>query len=213
MKSIKFLVIIAGIILGFTNTTYAQIATSSTRVFYTIMGCSERDLQYCVKFENDKLWLKSVKYESVRNNLAKTSSYYDNQRWTDSGNFCRDAYHQDAKARVFIYVAALSTPSRKVYKRHVKYSSYFEQPALGGTPFGVVKVQSHPTPIAVPWSPVTYFFNYYQYVAFSPDKSSFIYWEEKSNNIDGNIANKREYSIVSKEMLLPKSVNYDFLNE
>lgn len=213
MKSIKFLVIIAGIILGFTNTTYAQIAASSTRVFYTNMGSSEGCLEYCVKFEDGKLWLKSVRYDRVRNNLAKTSSYYDNQRWTDSGNFCTESYEQDVQARVFIYVAALSTPSRKVYKRHVKYSSYFEEACSQGTPFGVVDVQVHPTPFARLFPPVTYFFNYYQYVAFSPDKSSFIYWEEKSNNIDGNIANTREYSIVSKEMLLPKSVNYDFLNE
>lgn len=53
----------------------------------------------------------------------------------------------------------------------------------------------------------------YRYVAFSKDKSSFIMWFEEDDNLDGVIREKREYKRVPKEELLPKAVNYDFLNE
>lgn len=52
----------------------------------------------------------------------------------------------------------------------------------------------------------------YRYIAFSKDKSSFIMWFEEDNNLDGKILEKREYKLVPKEDLLPKAVNYDFLN-
>ena len=47
----------------------------------------------------------------------------------------------------------------------------------------------------------------------SKDKSSFIMWFEEDDNLDGKILEKREYKRVPKEELLPKAVNYDFLNE
>ena len=53
----------------------------------------------------------------------------------------------------------------------------------------------------------------YRYIAFSKDKSSFIMWFEADENLDGAILEKREYKRVPKEELLPKAVNYDFLNE
>lgn len=53
----------------------------------------------------------------------------------------------------------------------------------------------------------------YRYVAFSKDKSSFIMWFEADDNLDGQIFEKREYYRVPKEDLLPKAVNYDFLNK
>lgn len=53
----------------------------------------------------------------------------------------------------------------------------------------------------------------YRYVAFSKDKSSFIMWFEQDNNLDGIIHEKTYYYRISKEDLLPKAVNYDFLNE
>ncbi len=52
----------------------------------------------------------------------------------------------------------------------------------------------------------------YRYIAFSKDKSSFIMWFEEDDNLDGVILEKREYKRVPKEELLPKAVNYDFLN-
>lgn len=53
----------------------------------------------------------------------------------------------------------------------------------------------------------------YRYIAISKDKSSFIMWFEEDDNLDGKILEKREYKRVPKEDLLPKAVNYDFLNE
>lgn len=53
----------------------------------------------------------------------------------------------------------------------------------------------------------------FRYVAFSKDKTSFIMWFEQDNNLDGVIREKKEYYKVPKEELLPKAVNYDFLNE
>lgn len=53
----------------------------------------------------------------------------------------------------------------------------------------------------------------FRYVAFSKDKSSFIMWFEEDDNLDGVILEKTEYKRVPKEELLPKAVNYDFLNE
>lgn len=53
----------------------------------------------------------------------------------------------------------------------------------------------------------------YRYIAISKDKSSFIMWFEEDDNLDGVILEKREYKRVPKEELLPKAVNYDFLNE
>ena len=53
----------------------------------------------------------------------------------------------------------------------------------------------------------------YRYVAFSKDKSSFIMWFEADENLDGQIFEKRNYYRIPKEELLPKAVNYDFLNE
>lgn len=52
----------------------------------------------------------------------------------------------------------------------------------------------------------------YRYIAFTKDKSSFIMWFEKDDNLDGVIYEKRYYYRKPKEKLLPKAVNYDFLN-
>lgn len=53
----------------------------------------------------------------------------------------------------------------------------------------------------------------YRYIAFSKDKSSIIMWFEEDKNLDGRILEKTNYYRVPKEDLLPKAVNYDFLNE
>lgn len=52
----------------------------------------------------------------------------------------------------------------------------------------------------------------WKYFAFSTDKSSLIVWEEIPTNYDGTIQ-KKYYVRVSKEDLLPKAINYDFLND
>jgi len=53
----------------------------------------------------------------------------------------------------------------------------------------------------------------YRHIAISKDKSSFIMWFEEEENLDGKIYEKREYKRIPKEELLPKAVNYDFLNK
>lgn len=53
----------------------------------------------------------------------------------------------------------------------------------------------------------------YRYIAISKDKSSIIMWFEEEENLDGQIFEKRTYYRVPKEDLLPKAVDYDFLNE
>lgn len=55
--------------------------------------------------------------------------------------------------------------------------------------------------------------NNIHYVAFSKDKSSFIYWREAKNDMDKTPRDKTTYTRVPKEDLLPKAANYDFLNE
>lgn len=53
----------------------------------------------------------------------------------------------------------------------------------------------------------------YRYVAFSkPDPRNIIMWFEDDNNYDGDILARRLYFTEEKEDLLPKEVNYDFLN-
>lgn len=46
------------------------------------------------------------------------------------------------------------------------------------------------------------------YLAFTKDLSSFIRWEEHK---DGSIIGKEYYTRISKEDILPKSANHDFL--
>ena len=50
------------------------------------------------------------------------------------------------------------------------------------------------------------------YIAISKNNKAIIRWYEEANNYDGNIV-KTEYYNVPKSEFLPKSVNYDFLNE
>ena len=96
----------------------------------------------------------------------------------------------------FDYDSSKSTSSRLVYERKHYIDEY---PMYGGvTMYGMA-------PKRVLHS--------YMYMAFTPDKSSYIYWEERPNNYDGKILNKRHYTRVPKEYLLPKAVNYDFLYE
>lgn len=124
-----------------------------------------------------------AKYK-IQENLSKSHNYYENYKFTDG----YDSY-------VYDYSPQKSTSSRVVYmhKRYINvYPTYMGTPLYGMTP--------------------TQELTGYDYVAFSPDKSSYITWFEKVDNYNGNIS-KTYYSRVPKEDLLPKSVNYDFLNE
>jgi len=184
------------------ESAYGQISSSYERAFYTDTGASAKSLRYCVKFESNRVWVKAVRYDDVRKNLASSASYYDNEKWEDNG-------HHNTKAKVYTYCATLSTTQRKVYKRHAEYSVYHNMGMYNGGGFGVVNVVFHNIMGVAPY---TIYYEYDEYIAFSPDKASMIKWEEKMNNLDGEVS-LREYSIVPKEELLPKAVNYKFLNE
>lgn len=183
--NINMMVMIACMTLGFSWTAKGQIYYSEA-CFYTSSGSSE--IKWIVRFEGAKgrAWLKSDGTTSnIRKKLAQSEDYYEDQVWTDVQN-----------AWLYEYDASKSTSSREVYRRKKTHSEY---PTYGGVPmYGM-------TPTTV--------FDGYDYVAFSKDKSSFIKWFEKKDNYDGSTGSKQYFSRVPKEELLPKSVNYDFLND
>lgn len=186
-------------------TVQGQISSSSERVFYTRLGSKASEIKYCVLFETGKVWLKSVSYTDVRKNLAQSSSYYNHITWRDRGTLMQNGSQEDA--RVFTYCSQLSKPNRIVYKRHVECTYFEPYPMMSlSSPYGVVKVKYHGNMMG---APVTYYICYDEYVAFTPDKSSFTYWREKSNNHDGTLDYKESFSIVPKSQLLPIPVNYD----
>lgn len=196
------------------NTTKAQIQPSYENYFYTENEAA--NLSYCILFDYETVWMKQVSYNDVRNNLAKSSTYYVNgDLWEDKGwepNYVWGVGWTEAYDRAFKYCPDLSTNTRIVYKRHVQYSwtHPLEGAAYARSGFGCVSTQRLGF---MGIGPVRFNYNYDMFVAFSPDKSSFIFWKEKANNIDGLIYDKQTYSLVPTDELLPKSVNYDFLNE
>ncbi|MCQ2306893.1 MAG: hypothetical protein MJ000_04920 [Bacteroidales bacterium] len=169
--------------MGLASVAKAQIYCSEA-CFYAKAGSSE--IQYVVRFDymNDKAWIKEVPHsQKVRKDLAKSESFYDDDMLCNWNVF----YEYDAQK---------STSSRVVYRKKRTREEY---PTWGGVPmFGM--------------TPTTVFVGY-DYIAFSTDMSSFIKWFEKKDNYDGSTGTKRYYSRVPKEDLLPKAVNYDFLND
>lgn len=91
------------------------------------------------------------------------------------------------------YQPSMSTSSRDVYGERSSTQSVYTGPWYPGCPL----YESTPD-------------NYYLYYGFAKDKSSYVFWKE---DLDGNILNKIYYIEVSKEDLLPKKVNRDFLYE
>lgn len=140
-------------------------------------------VSYVVKFESSKVWLKYVDHSTVRKNLSTSENFYENEVWSVE-NRC-DEYEYDYQK---------STSSKVVYKS--KEKDYWGDIVGGG--FGYFGRFSH---------------SGYAYVAFSKDKSSFIRWREEENDYDGKIQDRRDYTRVPKEDLLPKAANYDFLND
>lgn len=159
---------------------------SSEDCFYASSGSSS--VSYVVKFEyaKDRAWLKYVSHSTVRSNLAKSKDFYENEVWTDGQN----------SVTMWQYDSQKSTSSREVYQRkktHQEYQYWGGMPCYGLPTYTV--------------------FDGYEYIAFAKDKSSFIQWFEKKDNYDGSTGSKQYYSRVPKEDLLPKSVNYDFLDD
>jgi hypothetical protein len=170
--------------IGFVTVAKAQIY-SSENCFYSKEGSSS--VQYVVKFEGNRVWLKSVSHSTVRSNLAKSNNFYESEVWTDGKN----------SVKMYEYDSYRSTSVREVYKRTEKYTSYYNMWNMW---------VPNPVPGGTSKTTVTYY-----YVAFSKDKSSFISWLERENNYDGKTENMNNYTRVPKEDLLPKAVNDDFL--
>lgn len=196
----KWLVVLC-ITIGFVNVAKAQIY-SSEDCFYSSAGSSS--VSYVVKFEGNRVWLKSVSHSTVRSNLAKSKDFYENQVWTDG----KDG------VQMYEYDYYKSTSSREVYKRVDKkaifsYDCWWQNGGDRGVgncraSFGSFPSQGCGKHGYTELGTV--------YVAFSKDKSSIIKWYEKKDNYDGNIKTT-DYTRVPKADLLPKAVNYDFLND
>ena len=209
----KWLVVLC-MTMGLVSVAKAQIGYSNEDYFYTKIGETASSLRYAVKFRSDAVWLKEVGYSKVRENLAKSSTYYENEEWTDKGTESYYIWGQGTYGeceRKFTYCPSLSTSTRIVYKRHVEYS--YHHPT-----FGSANAQGGYGCIKEVWDNYygggkTISYKYDMYVAFSPDKSSFIFWKEKSNNLDGKIDGKETFTSVPKSELLPKAANHEFLND
>lgn len=189
MKEKILFAIFALICFPYVSQVSAQIYCSEN-CFYSEAGKSE--CKYVVKFEgsNKRVWLKTVSHSDVRSNLNKSKDYYENEVWTDGQN----------SAYMFEYDSSKSNYKNEVYKR--KKTSSRERLNQWGTAYD-------------PFTGMHLGYETYQtgweYVAISNDKSYMIKWYENLNNYDGEIKGKTEYSRILKDDLLPKSVNYDFL--
>lgn len=187
MKTIKYLVVLVCMTLGLANIAKAQIY-SSEDCFYAKEGYS--DVKYVVKFQGNRAWLKSVSHSTVRSNLAKSKNFYENEKWTDGQN----------SVHMYEYDSGRSTSAREVYKYTHSYTRYWN-PWTGWE-------YSYRPGVGYTRSEIVFEHNY---VAFSKDKSTFIKWWEPGDNYNGEIRGRDDYSRVSKENLLPKAVNDDFL--
>lgn len=176
------------IALGISQFAKAQIY-SSEECYYAKSGNSS--VSYVVRFEysTDRVWIKSVNHSSVRNNLAKNEDFYIDATWTD---------HKDG-VLMYQYDSQKSTSSREVYNREIREAIYAQCPNCIWTYQQGCGAHGYRT-------------TGYEYVAFSTDKSSYILWKEKNGNYNGNVS-KTYYSRVPKEELMPKAINYDFLND
>ena len=183
-RILKRIAVIFYVIIVAEGSSFAQIY-GSEECYYAEAGRSYPD--YVVRFEGSRgVWLKYQNVSTIKSNLAKSSSYYTDETWTDGRN----------DATLWTYDSSKSTSSREVYSRK-KYSQQLNMFGMPYDQYGNLLPSRH---------------SGYEFVAFSKDKSSFIRWSEPLNNYDGKVENKRTYTRVPKIDLLPKSVNYDFLD-
>lgn len=191
MKKNVFLttVLFAFLSLGIPKIINAQIYCNEV-CFYEDL--SRKQHGYVVKFDNSnrKIGLNDEYLDNIRRNLAGNENYYENQRWDAT-------YYGICEYAIYEYCSEKSTSTREVYKRAI-----YEQQKNG---WGIPRDNyGNPTP---------YYLSEYEYVALSKDLSSFIKWKEKAKNVDGNVEQKHYCNRIPKKDLLPKAVNYDFLND
>lgn len=180
------------IIVSFWGTVIGQIYCSE-ECYYSMAGSSS--VSYVVRFRYSKntVWLKNVSHSTVRKNLAKNKDFYYEETWTDG----EDGVHR------YDYVPSISTSNREVYKRTEKWPIRNTACPNCANPYiGVWGCQNH-----------GYKDYKYHYVAFSKDKTSFIEWWVSADDIDGNIWEKKYYTLLPKDELIPKEIKYDFLDD
>lgn len=189
MKYTKIFVVFVCMTIGLSGLVKGQIY-SSKDCFYAKAGSST--VSYIVKFEysKDRVWLKTASSSNVRKNLAISEDFYEKEIWTDTGK-------GGSSAKVYKYYPSLSTTSKEVYRRESVVA--IQQWDCGWCRFEACGRHGYRTAG-------------YEYVAFSTDLSSFIKWYESSNNYSGKVT-KQYYTRIPKEELLPKAVNYDFLDD
>lgn len=177
-------------------------------------------INYIVRFDDaqDKVWVKCTNnYDTIRSNLAISKDFYENQAvalnhykykfaWTTNEAYqfdpvkstsARDVYFK----RDFLYEihhTGDNTYSILIYSDDISFNGKVYVKSIEEYKKDYYKINT---------------MQGYRYVAISKDKSSFIMWFEQDNNLDGVILKKQKYKRVPKEELLPKAVNYDFLNE
>ena len=170
-----------------------------------------------VRFDNgqNKVWMKQTRFDTIMSNMAVSKDFYERTAWTTN-----EEYEYDPMK---------STSARDVYfKRYELYEikEYVGKALIGyvypGDFYQITAKDSrgHKFYKVIDFYKENSDFRYviktmqgYRYIAISKDKSSFIMWFEEDENLYGQIFEKRNYYRVPKEELLPKKVNYDFLNK
>ena len=177
--------------------------------FYTYRGN-----YFVVRFDSNqsKVRIKSTYYDTIRSNLSISRDFYESQATL---SISRDSYEKywtalwgQEKVTVSLsdsgrLIVSKSTHSQTDYMNAWTTDEEYEYDPMKSTSARDVFFKRD----------ILNAMQGYRYIAFSKDKSSFIMWFEEGDNLDGVIIEKREYKRVLKEELLPKAVNYDFLNE
>lgn len=181
------MVMLACMTFGLAIQAKAQICSEEV-LFYAKTGTS--DVCYAVKFNcyRDNLVIQRVFQDGVKKHLEESKNYYEDN-W-------KQGYYE---FRQFEYDPIMSTSTKEVYKWEGKV---FTDKIIGydNGPWGMGQ-------------PIYESFEGYRYIAISKDKYSLIRWSEKKNNGNGAIIERKDYTRIPKEDLLPKAANYDFLND
>lgn len=184
--------------------------------FYSQYG--PKSVEYVVRFESnqEKIWLKHIKYDTVRYILSISQNYYESRHIVAQSRSLAIKEALEYAQWIKEY-SPLKYPreKRKFYRENPQALSrdYYKDAWDADEEYAYDPMKSTAARDVYFKRDNLNKMQGYRYVAFSKDKTSFIMWFEQDNNLDGVIREKREYKLVPKEELLPKSVNYDFLNE
>lgn len=219
------------------DTVRSNLAIS--RDFYenqATINMSRGTWEYKEAIERDREAIERSKYAKYEKNRNKRSEMLQKAEHAKSPEYYKNAWTADEEYK---YDPMKSTSTRDVYfKRDVLFLIKQELIAIGRPDTHVSSIYLYSNEAFIlfdgDWKRVgdrVYsvdqsrrhepHFEYiiekimqgYRYIAISKDKSSSIMWFEEDENLDGQILEKRNSYRVPKEELLPKAVNYDFLNK